>query len=250
MIKALPLLSATLLFVLPTTSFAVHFGKIIAITLLLAENNLKAGRHAWYAFVFFLIVLVFSLFPLFHLWNPLVVPTMILASIVLIYPRWFEGEHWLLRGNATKASWLLTALTVPLSAAALVGWAYITKPDLTLYANMTPGTGLGIIFMAAITFSVFNALAEEIAFRGILWCALEDVGLSQAVVIFFQAIAFGILHLGGVPSGLSGMGLAIIYGLALGGIRYLSNGILMPVIVHFFADLTIFLIIMRLAGRW
>lgn len=46
------------------------------------------------------------------------------------------------------------------------------------------------------------------------------------------------------------MVLAAVYGALLGGIRLLSKGLMMPVIVHAFADLTIFMIIMRLAGRW
>ena len=46
------------------------------------------------------------------------------------------------------------------------------------------------------------------------------------------------------------MGLATLYGFALGGVRMLSKGLLMPVLLHITADLTIFLLVLRLIERW
>lgn len=82
--------------------------------------------------------------------------------------------------------------------------------------------------------------------------------LALGVLLFVLPVPSIVTHIGKTLSLLTllaidtlpGVGLATVYGLALGGIRLLSKGLLMPVIVHAFADLTIFLIIMRLAERW
>ena len=64
-----------------------------------------------------------------------------------------------------------------------------------------------------------------------------------------QAVIFGICHLWGVPNGIIGMCLAFIYGIFLGTIRYLSRGLLMPIVTHIAADMTIFFILMDIFGR-
>lgn len=248
--RGLSLLLATGLFVLPTPSIMLHLGKIVALSVIFVTNRRWGEPRVRYAFALFLGVVLLDLIPALHLWNPLVVPTMIFVCVAWVRPRWLDAQRWLLRGHTTGPALVLSLLTVPLSAGALVGWAYVTQPDLAIYADMIPGTEWSVLFAAAIVFALLNALAEEVLFRGVLWHALEDIGLSWGLVLMVQAAAFGVLHWGGVPSGLPGVALATLYGLALGGMRYLSRGLLVPVTVHVFADLTIFLIIMRLAERW
>jgi membrane protease YdiL (CAAX protease family) len=248
--RTLPLVLGILLFVLPTPSIAVHIGKILSLLAILAINTRWGEPRVWYAFVLFLVVMVVGFIPALHVWNPLVVPATGFALVAYARPRWLMSDRWLLRGRASRATWVLALLTIPLSAGALVAWAHMTQPDLTMYADMIPGSGIGVLLAAAIVFALFNAIAEEMVFRGVIWQALADTGLTLGGVLVIQALAFGLLHLGGVPSGLPGLGLATIYGLALGAIRLLSKGLPMPVIAHAFADLTIFLIIKRLAERW
>lgn len=110
-------------------------------------------------------------------------------------------DRWLLRGRASRATWVLALLTIPLSADALVAWAHMTQPDLTMYADMIPGAGIGVLLAAAIVFALFNAIAEEMVFRGVTWQALADTGLTLGGVLVIQALAFGLLHLGGVILG-------------------------------------------------
>lgn len=244
---ALPVVLATLLLVLPTPSLTAHVGKIAATAVLYAINARWGDPRVSYAFELCLIILAVSLVPALHTWNPIVIPAIAFAVLARVRRDWISANRWLLRGRASPATWLLFSVTIPLTAGALVGWANLVQPDLTIYAEMIPGQGLGIVLATAIVFSVFNAIAEEVVFRGVLWQALVDAGLATGAVLIIQAVAFGIMHFGGVPSGVAGMVLATIYGLALGGIRYLSKGLMMPVVVHIFADLTIVMIVLRLA---
>lgn len=65
----------------------------------------------------------------------------------------------------------------------------------------------------------------------------------EAILIF----PFGFIHYaGGFPNGTTGTALAAIYGLMLGAIRIRPRGMLAPVVTHFFADLTIFMILVAL----
>ena len=246
-LSAVLVILTTLLLVLPTPSLTAHVGKLAAMLLLFAINARWGEPRVSYAFLLCLIVLAVSLVPALHTWNPIVVPATAFAVLATVRRDWFSANRWLLRGRASPATWLLFAITIPLAAGALIVWANLVQPDLRIYADMIPGDTLGIVLAAAIVFAVFNAIAEEVVFRGVLWQALADTGLGSSAVLIIQAVAFGILHFGGVPSGVAGIVLATIYGLALGGIRYLSRGLLMPVVVHIFADLTIFLIVWRLA---
>jgi membrane protease YdiL (CAAX protease family) len=244
-----PLILGILMLVLPTPSVAIHLGKLLLLVALVAINTRWGEPRIGYAFVLLLCVMGVSLIPAFHLWNPLVVPAISFAMVAWVYPRWLSSASWLLRGRPSTATWLLAVVMIALSAAALVGWAYLTQPDLSRYADMV-GSGISAVVAAAIVFALFTAIAEEVIFRGVLWQALAEVGFAPGPVLIIQALAFGVLHVDGVPSGLSGVGLATVYAVALGGIRWLSQGLLMPVVVHAFADLTIFLIVMRLAERW
>ncbi len=93
-------------------------------------------------------------------------------------------------------------------------------------------------------------LNSLVVFRGVLWQALSESGLALGIVLVVQAIAIGVLHLHGVPGSFAGVVLASFYGAALGGTRMLSKGFMIPIVVHIFADLVIFMIVMRLVERW
>lgn len=250
LLRSLPLILATLLIVLPAPSLMVHIGKLVALTVLFAINSRLGEPRIWYAFVLYLVIVLVSFVPVLHTWNLMVVPATGFALLAYLRPNWLASKDWLLRGRATSATWILIIVAVPLSAAALLGWAFFTQPDLTIYADMIPTINIGVIVGAAVVFALFNAIAEEVVFRGVLWQALSTIEIRSTSVLIIQAIAFGVLHLEGVPSGVIGMGLATIYGLALGGVRMLSNGLLMPIVLHITADLTIFVIVMQLMERW
>jgi membrane protease YdiL (CAAX protease family) len=102
------------------------------------------------------------------------------------------------------------------------------------------------VAVAGAFFSAFNALLEEVIFRGILLDALTAaIGASWAVVV--QAVAFGVGHVHGYPPGPLGIALAAMYGLMLGLLRQRSGGLAAPWVAHVFADATIFWIVVTAA---
>lgn len=64
-----------------------------------------------------------------------------------------------------------------------------------------------------------------------------------ALHLLLQAVAFGTIHLQGIPSGPIGMLMATIYGLMRGWVKRRSGGMLAPFAAHMFADVVIFAIL-------
>ena len=64
-----------------------------------------------------------------------------------------------------------------------------------------------------------------------------------------MSVAVRGLHLYGFPSGLIGMAMVFVWGIALGILRVRSGGMLVPIVTHIAADLVIFTILaMQAAG--
>ena len=88
--------------------------------------------------------------------------------------------------------------------------------------------------LAALTFAVLNAAAEEFVYRGLVLEALLPAGPTAAV--FWQAIVFGAIHLNGFPGGWWGVAMTSVYGAALGWLRIRSGSLAAPFLVHAAAD--------------
>lgn len=167
--------------------------------------------------------------------------------LVGVWPRLRRSLEWPRLGRLGKREWRWIALTVLVSSAALVIWFFMARPDLTdLKAKVPAWSPLWLAF-AGVCFAGGNALAEEVIFRGLIQQALT-AGFGRIGGLCLQAAAFGLLHIHGFPRGWSGVFLAAIYGLMLGAIRLVSRGLLAPWVAHVFADLTIFGILVLLAG--
>ncbi|OGR04440.1 MAG: hypothetical protein A2284_09365 [Deltaproteobacteria bacterium RIFOXYA12_FULL_61_11] len=164
-----------------------------------------------------------------------------------VWPRSRPSTRWLMRGRLTKATLGWMVPTIVLSSCALLGWVVLLRPDLSDLVHMIPPGGLLVLLAAGLTFSVFNAIWEEFILKGILWAGLESVLSRTWVVNIVQAILFGVIHYGGFPRGLTGAAMAALYGFAIGLIRSRSGGMLAPVVTHFFADATIFVILYLLS---
>jgi membrane protease YdiL (CAAX protease family) len=176
----------------------------------------------------------------------------IIPFLVLIFtvPALRPGKEWIRAGKIDKVTALLLVLTVAVASAALAVWTYLAKPDMTGFLSLIPFDSPLQVIGIMLAFSVFNAIGEEVIFRGILQDGLNRVIESRAAVVVIQAVLFGAWHFNGFPGGVSGMVLVWIWGGMLGWIRERSDGMLAPLLAHFFADLTIFLLIVLTRGRF
>lgn len=183
--------------------------------------------------------------PVFRLWPLLwLVPLAAYAALVAIVPPLRATFRPWRFGRVSTATVVATAIVALGSCAALAAFQSITQPDVSAFAGFLPIRTLGGVLAVGILFSIFNALFEEIIFRGVLFDAVESQwGIGVAVVA--TAFLFGYGHMHGYPPGILGAVLAGIYGICLGWLRTFSGGLGLPVIAHIAADATIFTIVAR-----
>jgi membrane protease YdiL (CAAX protease family) len=193
--------------------------------------------------LFFTVLYVFRLSFELQLGLWLGIPLALYIALTLLIRPWREHARWLVWGKPEGWSWIIALITVITSSVALILWRELAQPDLSKYTTMLPPDQPWLIVFAGLGFATANALVEEFIFRGILWDALGRFCIPVWLILTVQAVIFGAMHHHGFPSGISGMALAGIYGALLGVVRWQSRGLEAPVVTHFFADLTIFLII-------
>jgi uncharacterized protein len=128
-----------------------------------------------------------------------------------------------------------------LSIFSLAFW--FLNQDANPYVKFMPDVSLFFLIPMGIGFAVINAFYEESLFRSILLSQFsEQIGLIPA--IFLQALWFSFLHFqSGFPSGIVGICLTFVFGLMMGYLVKRTNGLLIPIIIHFLADLSIFILI-------
>jgi uncharacterized protein len=143
-------------------------------------------------------------------------------------------------GEADRATIFLIIATVVVSAIALILWFNLLNPDVSDLKSMIPTKNIALLIPLGIAFALFNALTEELVWRGIFWDGLKISLKCPVLLIIIQAMGFGLLYWAGFPRGWLGVGLAGVYGLFLGIIRHRSKGIFYPILTHFFADMVIF----------
>ena len=92
--------------------------------------------------------------------------------------------------------------------------------------------------------ALLNAACEELSSR-FFWRQEYEQYLSRNQANIAQALAFGIWHYHGIPSGMIGVGLTFVYGGIMGMLDDFGNGLILPVAAHTIADYYIFAIIAR-----
>lgn len=245
------------------TNLVLFFGLILLAWIPLVYN----GIHAWFLIIPIILIGIyffkqtFSLFSSSLFWIILflvlksrffdwpinfIIPVLAYFIITFSCKSIKKETHWFSIGRINKISLLLILLTVVISSLALIVWVIIFKPDLSDVFKMVPDYSMGLLLLAGVGFAIGNAILEEIMFRGILWDGFEKVCKNIIVIVLLQAVFFGIMHYNGFPRGIAGVILASIYGILQGIIRHFSKGLLAPVVSHFFADLTIFLILLKI----
>jgi len=167
------------------------------------------------------------------------VPLLGYAGVVLLVPPLRHSVAWLHVGRFDGRVLAVSGSIILVASAALLLFQTLFNPDLAHLREQFPATSGGKLLLFGVLFSVLNALLEELVFRGVLQDALESQFHAHTALLF-QAVIFGIAHYQGYPMGVLGVVLAAIYGLMLGWLRNWAGGLSAPVLVHVFADATIF----------
>ncbi len=151
-----------------------------------------------------------------------------------------RADLYLAKGKAAGLTGISVIFAV-VSVAALAWWFLGQKSN--PFASQVPRLSIIGLVAAGIGFALVNAVYEEGIFRSILFSHFRaGTGLWPAV--FLQAIWFSFLHYqAGFPSGISGIVLTFVFGLMTVYLLLRSGGILMPVLLHFIADFSIFLLV-------
>ncbi|HYH55247.1 MAG TPA: CPBP family intramembrane glutamic endopeptidase [Anseongella sp.] len=203
-------------------------------------------------------------FPLIHLslfflllfgwkwspWWPRELPTGLLAPslayivIIVLFRPLRESVTWFRRGALSRKTLLAALGVLALSLPALFAWAVFTENNIQDYIYLFHPRILYVeLLIFALIFALINAFTQEIIFRGVFQdslCASLGRGWPALLV---QAFVFGLIHYVGVPDGISGIIMAFAYGIALGVLKNLSGGLLLPIAVHFVTDLFIFYLV-------
>lgn len=143
------------------------------------------------------------------------------------------------RGGLDRGSLAAIAGFSALAAAALVAWRYGAGADLERYRAFVPALPAALIFAGILPYAMFNAIFEELIWRGVFWRGVEQA-LGGGAAWALTSLSFGLAHWLGFPSGWPGVGLATVYGGMMGWIRRRSGGLLAPWLAHVVADVVIY----------
>jgi membrane protease YdiL (CAAX protease family) len=171
---------------------------------------------------------------------PLVVILGAYGAVLALVPRARHAVRFWQRGtiDRTSVSWMV-AFTFA-AAVALVAWRFGANVDMARYRAFVPaGFPAWVIFAGIVPFAMFNAVFEEVVWRGVVWQGCEAAfGRNAALAI--SSLSFGLAHYRGFPSGALGVVLATVYGLMMGLVRIRTRGLLGPWVAHVFADVVIY----------
>jgi uncharacterized protein len=178
------------------------------------------------------------------------IPLAIYAVLIWMFPPLKKHCRWYHKGRIDKFTWLAGLAIAAVSSFALYLWAVFAKPNLSDLLSLIPNQSLGTLLVFGFGFAIANSIVEESIYRGILWQAFGRIFGNVVIVTLLQAVVFGIAHIQGFPRGPIGVAMAFVYGILLGWVRHRSRGLMAPMIVHFIADLTIYIIMLWMMGKF
>jgi membrane protease YdiL (CAAX protease family) len=191
---------------------------------------------------------VFSVIPSTRRWPwMLLIPILLYWALVQSFRSLRLTAAWLRVGRPTLPMWIAAATVAVISAACLLLWFKLARPDVEWQAALIPTWSPGRLVLLGVGFALFNAAMEEMIWRGVVFHALERTGLPTVPAVLIQALSFGVVHLHGFPSGSVGILLASAYGAILGVLRSQTRGLLVPFVTHAATDFSIFEILVYLA---
>lgn len=183
-------------------------------------------------------------------WWPgyLLVPFLVTIGLSSAVPAWRGPWPWWSAGRWSRTAMLAGLIGVLGSSAALIFFDRWIPGRVATLARLFPAEVWRYPVLAGASFSLLNAFLEEAIYRGVLHDAIVTaVGWGTAVAL--TAVAFGLAHYYGFPSGSLGVAMATLYGLTMSGLRLLSGGLLLPVLAHACADGTIWWLLMHDSPR-
>jgi len=167
---------------------------------------------------------------------------------VLAVPRLRQGVTWLEVGRTSGVTIATTIALMVCTVLVLLAFNRMTPPNSIETRVALPTEAFGNVFIFGVIFTAMNPILEELVFRGVFF---DSIGSQWGprVTVVATALLFGIGHLHGYPSGLVGASLATVFGIALGGLRFWTGGLLLPIVAHMAADATICCILVRVAAK-
>ncbi len=171
------------------------------------------------------------------------------VAVVLALPRLRQSSGWRGWNPPRKLNLALTGIVGLVGFAIIMGWVWLLRPDLSDQVATIPQASLATLILLGLAFAVLNSFAEEAVYRGVFMPALEATLGSQQMALVLQAVIFGLMHVRGFPSGLSGMIVAGVIGLAFGHLRLRTRGILAPWLAHAIVNALMYFYLVVLAGR-
>lgn len=205
----------------------------------------ETDRRLMHGLLMIILLVVSSFFSVGRIW-PLIwiIPLVAYAGLVATIPPLRRSFVLWPFGCASPFALGATIAIAVISCAALIAFHATMQPNVAFFRNFLPVSALGGLLSAGFLFSTFNALFEEVVFRGILFDAIESLN-GKWIAALGSACLFGYGHMHGYPPGPLGAILAGVYGLCLGWLRIFSGGLGLPFIAHIAADATIFVILVQ-----
>lgn len=160
----------------------------------------------------------------------------------LIFFKKMNRKTLFLAKGITKGLIGWSALFVLFSTLGLATWFYFQEGN--PYARLMPEAPIPLFILLGIGFAFINAAFEEGLFRSIFFVHFSEM-LGSFPAIIMQAIWFSLLHYqSGFPSGSIGILLTFLFGSLMGYLVHRTRGILIPVVIHAFADFSLFILIL------
>ncbi len=211
----------------------------------MTQSNTQSDWRLAHGVAFILLMACTLAFPGLRRWPWVwLAPFVAYFVLVVCVSRLRRSMSWLRAGRLSLASITTTIAVMALTVLTLVLFHTTVEPDVSGYRAVIPFNALGGVIMAGVVFTIVNATLEELVFRGVLFDALQSQWGAR-VTLATTALLFGLGHLRGYPSGLTGACLATLFGFAMGGLRLWTGGLVLPIVAHMAADATIYVILVR-----
>lgn len=150
-----------------------------------------------------------------------------------------QWREWLRVGRIDKFAWLTVAAVALVSIGGLLIWQRLFGGQLPdAYQQLAESVPWPAAVAGGLGFMLLNGGIEDSIFFGVLLTPILRY-FPRKWAIALIALAFGIAHLHGVPSGLTGVILAGAWAVMLAYLRTRTKGMLATYIAHVVADTTI-----------